>query len=93
LDELGVGVPLGVVLDENRCGFFISVLGDEETGRLGKEAGLTISTNIKISLNEGTYKTVPTWSREGIICNREGSRQDQLLLVSVVPMAMAEARI
>ncbi|KAI6750870.1 hypothetical protein HG530_014320 [Fusarium avenaceum] len=39
LDELGVDVTLGVVLDENRCGFFVSVLGDEETGRLREEAG------------------------------------------------------
>jgi hypothetical protein len=37
LDELGVPVALGVVLDENFGGLFGAVLGDEETRRFGQE--------------------------------------------------------
>lgn len=35
LDELRVGISLGVVLDEDSAGLLHLVLGDEETGRLG----------------------------------------------------------
>jgi len=40
LDELGVPVALGVVLDENFGGLFGAVLGDEETGRFRQETGI-----------------------------------------------------
>jgi hypothetical protein len=40
LNELGVPVALGVVLDENFGGLFGAVLGDEETGRFREEASV-----------------------------------------------------
>jgi hypothetical protein len=45
LDELGVGVALGVVLDEDGAGLLSLILRDEETGRLREEAKrATVST-------------------------------------------------
>jgi hypothetical protein len=39
LDERRAGVTFGMVFDEDCGGLFGAVLRDEETGRLGEEAG------------------------------------------------------
>lgn len=58
LDELRVGIALGVVLDQNGSSFFTSVVRDEETGGFWKEARFRLLVLIHSVTGQNTYKTV-----------------------------------